>query len=107
MPAISPGCASDMIVLEGRPALSPFRRERLEARLRAVARDLRILDTREIYWIQADPATGSPPPDAATLQRILQAQPVNDSAPDDATVRHVCPRLGTVSPWASKATELL
>ncbi|HXH01139.1 MAG TPA: AIR synthase-related protein, partial [Xanthomonadaceae bacterium] len=47
------------------------------------------------------------PPDAATLQRILQAQPVSDSAPDDATVRHVCPRLGTVSPWASKATELL
>src|SRR5690606_19564425 len=41
------------------------------------------------------------------LKRILQAGA--DVAPraDGAASRYVAPRLGTISPWASKASELL
>ncbi|GAA4999461.1 phosphoribosylformylglycinamidine synthase [Pseudoluteimonas lycopersici] len=93
-----------MIVLEGQPALSPFRRERLEARLRALHPDFRIAGAWWTYWIV--PAEGAAP-DATALARILEAG--TEAAPRDAGVvsRFVLPRLGTISPWASKAGELL
>src|SRR6478672_4118505 len=59
-----------MIVLEGLPALSPFRRERLEARLQAVHPGLRVTGAWFTYWIQ--PEAGASP-DTDTLCRILQA----------------------------------
>src|SRR3970282_35608 len=93
-----------MIVLEGAPALSAFRRDRLQSRLQAIHPDVRLLDAWWVYWVVPDP--GAVPDDDA-LQRILQARA--DEAPRAAAAvsRFVTPRLGTLSPWASKATELL
>ena len=93
-----------MIVLEGHPALSPFRRERLEARLQALAPALRITGAWFTYWVQ--PEAGASP-DLATLGRILEAGADMQPADAAAVSRYVLPRLGTISPWASKATELL
>jgi phosphoribosylformylglycinamidine synthase len=93
-----------MIVLEGQPALSPFRRDRLESRLQALAPTLRVVGAWFVYWIEPEPGRS---PDPATLQRILEAH--DDRAPqaEGAVSRFVAPRLGTISPWASKAGELL
>jgi phosphoribosylformylglycinamidine synthase len=93
-----------MIVLEGQPALSPFRLERLQARLTAIAPDLRVLGAWFTYWVE--PESGASP-DAASLQRILQAVAGFQPLAAGAQSRFVLPRLGTISPWASKATELL
>ena len=93
-----------MIVLEGLPALSPFRRERLQARLSAIAPDLRLLGAWFTYWVA--PEAGASP-DPLVLQRILQAAGERQPLADGAVSRFVLPRLGTISPWASKATELL
>ncbi|MFT3897037.1 MAG: phosphoribosylformylglycinamidine synthase [Thermomonas sp.] len=93
-----------MIVLEGQPALSPFRRERLEARLRALHPDLRIAGAWWTYWVV--PAAGASP-DAGSLARILEAGSAAAPPEAGAVSRFVVPRLGTISPWASKATELL
>lgn len=93
-----------MIVLEGLSALSPFRRERLETQLQGLHPDIRVIGAWWTYWVE-------PQPDAAVdhevLHRILQAG--GDFVPlaAHATSRFVAPRLGTLSPWASKATELL
>ena len=43
-----------MIVLEGARALSPFRRDRLQARLNAIAPALRIVDAWHGYWIDPE-----------------------------------------------------
>ena len=94
----------DMLVLEGAPALSPFRRERLQARLDALAPGLRIAGTWHCYWVQPD--AGSIPA-REPLERILQASEGFAEAESGAVSRFVSPRLGTLSPWASKATELL
>ncbi len=93
-----------MIVLEGLPALSPFRRDRLETRLQALAPALRVVGAWFTYWVEPEPGHA---PDAITLQRILEAH--GDRAPlaAGAVSRFVAPRLGTISPWASKAGELL
>ncbi|NZA27053.1 phosphoribosylformylglycinamidine synthase [Luteimonas sp. SJ-92] len=93
-----------MIVLEGQPALSPFRLERLESRLRALVPALRIAATRYVYWIE--PEAGAAP-DGEALRRILQADAAPVAPEPGAAMRLVAPRLGTISPWASKATELL
>src|SRR5690606_31396992 len=60
----------DMIVLEGLPALSPFRLERLQARISAIAPDLRVLGAWFTYWVEPEPGAA---PDLAVLGRILQA----------------------------------
>ncbi|GAB2625584.1 phosphoribosylformylglycinamidine synthase [Novilysobacter erysipheiresistens] len=93
-----------MIVLEGASALSAFRRERLQARLQTIHPDIRVLDAWPVYWVE--PKAGATPDDAA-LWRILQAEPAAADRADGAVSRYVTPRLGTLSPWASKATELL
>ncbi len=93
-----------MIVLEGQVALSPFRRERLEARLREVHPAIRLLDTRFTYWVQ--PEAGQSP-DIVRLGRILQAGETHSPRAEGAVSRFVSPRMGTISPWASKAGELL
>src|SRR5688572_23641218 len=93
-----------MIVLEGQQALSPFRRERLEARLRALAPALRICGAWFTYWVQPE---GDASPDRDALHRILEAGDATAPRDAGAVSRYVTPRLGTISPWASKATELL
>ena len=93
-----------MIVLEGAPALSSFRRERLQARLQAIHADLRLLGAWWVYWVDADLGQT---PDAGALDRILQASAAAAPREAGAVSRYVTPRLGTLSPWASKATELL
>ncbi|MGI8561313.1 MAG: phosphoribosylformylglycinamidine synthase [Luteimonas sp.] len=93
-----------MIVLEGLPALSPFRRERLESRLQALVPEIRVTGAWHVYWLDPEPGAS---PDRDALHRILQADATAlDPAPGSVS-RYVSPRLGTVSPWASKATELL
>jgi len=93
-----------MIVLEGLPALSPFRRERLEARLQAIAPSLRVVGAWYVYWVEPEPGAT---PDPAALQRILEAHGERAPLASGAVSRFVAPRLGTISPWASKAGELL
>ena len=84
-----------MIVLEGHPALSPFRRERLEARLQALIPGLRIEGAWFTYWVQPDAGAS---PDLATLGRILEAGDRMQPQAPGATSRYVLPRLGTISP---------
>ncbi|QDH71877.1 phosphoribosylformylglycinamidine synthase [Lysobacter alkalisoli] len=93
-----------MIVLEGPQALSAFRRERLQARLQALHPELRLIGAWPVYWVQPEPDAV---PDIGILCRILQARPEFEPAADGTTARYATPRLGTLSPWSSKATELL
>jgi phosphoribosylformylglycinamidine synthase len=93
-----------MIVLEGQPALSHFRRARLESKLQSIAPAVGIRGAWHVYFIE--PEAGATP-DLATLRRILQAGDQDEALAEGAVSRFVTPRLGTLSPWASKATELL
>ncbi len=92
-----------MIVLEGAPALSPFRRQRLETRLQSLVPGLRIEGAWHVYFVQP----GEAAPDREALHRILQAGDAEAPLAPGAQSRFVVPRLGTRSPWSSKATELL
>ena len=93
-----------MIVLEGQPALSPFRLERLQARLKLFPSAPRVVGAWHVYWIEPKPGAA---PDVAALGRILQAGSGGRPLAEGAVSRFVAPRLGTISPWASKTSELL
>ncbi len=93
-----------MIVLEGLPALSPFRRDRLEQSLRKLHDGTSIAVAGWQYFIDAEVGAV---PDRASLERILQAWSRDTPSSTGARSLFVVPRLGTLSPWASKATEIL
>ena len=93
-----------MIVLEGLPALSPFRRDRIENSLRSLHDGIRIAGAWWMYFVDGEPDAQ---PDTAALGRILQAHGDSTPVAPAAGSLYVVPRLGTLSPWASKATEIL
>jgi len=93
-----------MIVLEGQSALSHFRRARLESKLQSLVPEVRVSGAWHVYFVEAEPGAT---PDLATLRRVLQANEGDAPQATGAVSRFVTPRLGTLSPWASKATELM
>jgi phosphoribosylformylglycinamidine synthase len=90
-----------MIVLDGQSALSSFRLDRLNARLDAAHRGARVQAAWFVYFLDAAVA-----PEGALRQRLLEVLEAKDAAPMPATL-WVVPRLGTISPWSSKATDIL
>ncbi|MEO8672541.1 MAG: phosphoribosylformylglycinamidine synthase [Tahibacter sp.] len=90
-----------MIVLDGQTALSAFRLDRLNRQLSAIARSTRVAGARHVYFVEPSALlTGD---DKARISATLEADP---GAPRNATL-WIVPRLGTISPWSSKATDIL
>ena len=93
----------NLMHFEGGSALSSFRAQALLARLQAVCPRVNGVSARFVHWAAFDA-----PPDRATvdkLQALLNYGDAYSGAPS-ATAVVVMPRLGTVSPWASKATDI-
>ena len=90
-----------MIALDGQSALSPFRLERLNARLDALHHGTRVQAAWHVYFVDAAVA-----PAGEMRARLLQVLEAKDTTPEPATF-WVVPRLGTISPWSSKATDIL
>jgi len=90
-----------MIAFDGQSALSPFRLERLNARLDAEHRGVRVQSAWHVFVLDMDAA-----PEGALRERLLAVLEAKDAAPQPATL-WVVPRLGTISPWSSKATDIL
>ena len=90
----------------GGRALSDFRAAGLLARVQSVAPGVTGVTARFVHWV-----AGDTPPDPSTeahLARLLTYGEPYAAPPagDTATLIVVAPRLGTVSPWASKATDI-
>ncbi|MES0872974.1 phosphoribosylformylglycinamidine synthase [Sinimarinibacterium thermocellulolyticum] len=85
-------------VLPGAASFSAFRIARLIDALRSYVPGLTGLDARDLYLIDAD-GVGT---DA--LRRLLGPGPDAIEAAD--ALIYVVPRLGTTSPWSSKATDI-
>jgi len=102
-PARPRAIVSHILHLPGPSALSSFRRERLLARLQAAGLPVADLQARYEYfaWCEAEPDD----PQRGRLAGLLDSDgaAVRDEA---GAVLRVIPRLGTISPWASKATDI-
>jgi phosphoribosylformylglycinamidine synthase len=89
-----------MIALDGLSALSPFRIDRLNVELARISPETRLQSARHVYFVDASIGATL---DLPHLCDVIEAQPGTAQA---ATL-WVVPRLGTRSPWSSKATDIL
>ncbi len=93
-----------MLILRGKSALSPFRIEKLLHKLRAVIPGIHAVTSQYIHFIDSDkPIT---PVQQTILERILMYGAHSNEADYNGTEILVVPRIGTISPWASKATDI-
>ena len=95
-----------ILFLRGERALSGFRVEKLLQK--AAALRLPEAEIRSEYWYFADCAEGLNAADAEKLEALLAGQ-VAAELPQSSGSLHlflITPRIGTISPWASKATEI-
>ena len=95
-----------MLILPGSNALSAFRSQRLLNQLQAVAPAIAAVQARYYHFI--DTASTLTPEDTARLDALLTyGEPYAAVAGEGAVEEFfVIPRLGTISPWASKATDI-
>ena len=88
----------------GGNALPAFRAARLLAALQGVNPDITHISAQYVHLVASHTA-----PDAALHARLAALLEYGDPAPaalDGAALCVVAPRLGTVSPWASKASDI-
>jgi phosphoribosylformylglycinamidine synthase len=89
-----------MLHLRGGPALSPFRRDQLLERLPSVAGVH--AEFQYIVALSRELADG----ERALLGRMLDSGGAHEAAQLSGPLLFVGPRVGTISPWASKATDI-
>ncbi len=91
----------------GPAALSPFRREKLLADMRTRVPDLAAVHAR--YWHFAALTEAFTPQEQEIFERILTYGPKPDEEAREkpaGDLMLVIPRLGTISPWSTKATDI-
>jgi phosphoribosylformylglycinamidine synthase len=95
---------AEIVKLRGGPALSVFRLEKLHARLGEVAPGARITGAEFQHFVETAHALA--PRERAVLDQLLLYGEPALRAPPSGELYLVVPRLGTISPWSSKATDI-
>ncbi|MFP5380643.1 MAG: phosphoribosylformylglycinamidine synthase [Gammaproteobacteria bacterium] len=94
-----------LVSLPGAAALSPFRLDKIRREAAARGLDLGTLAARHWHFLEVEGAL-----DAAQRAQLEQAldygTPTDTPTADDPLIL-VTPRPGTISPWSSKATDIL
>jgi phosphoribosylformylglycinamidine synthase len=97
----------EILSLTGPTALSPFRIAKLLASLAQSRPDhgVHALTATYRHFVEIDGALGD---DArAILDKLLTYGPASDAPPERGALLLVVPRPGTISPWSSKATDIV
>jgi len=96
---------SELLQLRGRPALSAFRQSRLltDAQLRVP----RVVAVSAEHWHFVQTARAFTRAEQECLARVLTYGPAAQAQNQDGALLLVVPRIGTISPWSSKATEIV
>jgi phosphoribosylformylglycinamidine synthase len=92
-----------LLHFEGGNALSAFRAQALLPRLQAVNPRIAAVHGRFVHWVVAQQPLSAAMRDS--LEALLRYGPAYQG-PSSGVLIVVAPRLGTVSPWASKATDI-
>ena len=92
-----------MTTLAGGNALSNFRAQQLQPALEAIHPKISGIAARFVHLVATDA-----PPTAAEQERLAALLTYGDpyEGPQEGAALVVTPRLGTLSPWASKATDI-
>ena len=92
-----------LTTIAGGNALSPFRAQQLQPALEAIHPKIAAIAARFVHLVATDAA---PTPEQQERLAALLTYGDPYQGPLDGAAIIVTPRLGTVSPWASKATDI-
>lgn len=92
-----------MLILSGSNALSSFRAQRLLTQLQAIDSSVTGVSARYLHFIDSSPEIS-----AANINRLKTLLTYGDLFDESEAGQQfiVIPRFGTISPWASKATDI-
>ena len=93
-----------LTAFEGGRALCEFRARALLQLLQSVEPSVEAVSARHVHWVASEGAL--PAESHAKMAALLDYGDPAEPAVADATTICVMPRAGTVSPWASKATDI-
>ncbi len=93
-----------MLIIEGGPALSQFRIEKVERELAQAVPALRSVSTRWLHFVDINGALDDA--QREVLERLLEYGPTHGDTLVSGKQWVVVPRIGTISPWATKATDI-
>jgi len=95
-----------MLLLQGEAALSPFRIEKLRAGCADKVPGVTSIEARHLFvaWFVDSQAMFSK--ECSILCDLTRAKPITIEEQDLAPALFTTPRIGTISPWSSKATDI-
>ncbi|MBL8395710.1 MAG: phosphoribosylformylglycinamidine synthase [Candidatus Accumulibacter sp.] len=93
---------ADLLFLRGAPAFSSFRRQGLQQRLTFAVPGAQIVSAD--YWHFVATRQPLPAAERRQLAVLLEERPAAGEPAGELFL--VTPRIGTISPWSSKATEI-
>ena len=94
-----------MLHLRGCPALSDFRLQKLHEQLAAQIPSLTAVRAEYLHIAELSGALNQPA--RAVLEKLLNYGPAHSAAASGGATLIVVPRPGTISPWSSKATDIV
>ncbi|MCU0241409.1 MAG: phosphoribosylformylglycinamidine synthase [Vicinamibacteria bacterium] len=92
-----------ILKLPGGSSLSQFRLDKLNALCASAHASLRVAAAQHWHFVEAERAPGDA--ERKALERVLRYGPPAPAATESRQVL-VAPRIGTISPWSSKATDI-
>jgi phosphoribosylformylglycinamidine synthase len=93
-----------MLILKGSQALSSFRQKKLLSILQNIDPNITGVEAQYIHFIDSKTDLG---PKAEKRLNQLLSYGENTSSLDSGELFLVVPRVGTISPWSSKATDIV
>ena len=96
--------SQNFLSLRGSPALSQFRLEKLYASLKQSALNISHIYAEFVHFAFSEPALSDA--QQHTLKQILTYGPQATAEAATGELFLVIPRIGTISPWASRATDI-
>jgi len=94
-----------MLYLRGCPSLSDFRKQKLLAQCRELVPALCDLHADYLHIVELEEALSAA--EQGILEKLLTYGPEQAAAADEGVAVIVTPRPGTISPWSSKATDIV
>ena len=91
-----------MLQLPGAPAYSAFRIQKLSERIQQIDSRVTAVDGRFIHFVELEQTLSDA--EQLVLRRLLES--VDTALPEVSHAFWVVPRIGTISPWSSKATDI-
>lgn len=93
-----------MIIMRGSSAVSSFRIEKLLEAFASEGIKVKSICANFIHLADVDGDLTAE--EKVVLEKILSYGPASESVNEDGDLFFVVPRIGTISPWASKATDI-